>query len=104
MNFRTYDKNYHNLHWGSFTNYIDKILTFLTIYHPALTFSNFDKKWTFLDHLPTLSCKRSLWTTPWVELSFYQVAFEGMPFYSRANLNNIVNWGMNTRSDTMKPK
>ena len=25
---------------------------------------NFDKKWTFLDHLPTLSCKRSLWTAP----------------------------------------
>ena len=25
---------------------------------------NVDKKWTFLDHLPTLSCKCSLWTTP----------------------------------------
>ena len=25
------------------------------------------KKCTFLDHLPTLSCKRSLWTTPYVE-------------------------------------
>ena len=26
---------------------------------------NVDKKWTFLDHLPTSSCKRSLWTTPY---------------------------------------
>ena len=25
---------------------------------------NVDKKWTFLDHLPTSSCKRSLWTAP----------------------------------------
>ena len=25
---------------------------------------NVDKKWTFLDHLPTSSCKRSKWTTP----------------------------------------
>ena len=24
---------------------------------------NVDKKWTFLDHLPNLSCKRSLWMT-----------------------------------------
>ena len=24
---------------------------------------NVDKKWTFLDHLPPSSCKRSLWTT-----------------------------------------
>jgi hypothetical protein len=32
-------------------------------YPPALTFFygiNIDKKWTFLDHLPTSSCKRSL--------------------------------------------
>ena len=25
---------------------------------------NLDKKWIFLDHLPTSSCKRSLWTAP----------------------------------------
>ena len=25
---------------------------------------NVDKKWTFLAHLPTSSCKRSLWMTP----------------------------------------
>ena len=25
---------------------------------------NVDKKWTFLDHLPTSSCKRSFWTAP----------------------------------------
>ena len=41
---------------------------FMTTYPPPLTFSmygmNVDKKWTFLDHLPTSSCKRSLWITP----------------------------------------
>ena len=26
---------------------------------------NVYKTWTFLDHLPTSSCKRSLWTTPY---------------------------------------
>ena len=29
--------------------------------------TNFDKKMTFLDHLPTSSCKRSLWMTPNVD-------------------------------------
>ena len=36
---------------------------------------NVDKKWTFLDHLPTSSCKRSLWTTP------YCVTFSGVRFF-----------------------
>ena len=27
---------------------------------------NVDKKWTFLDHLPTSSCQHSLWTTPYL--------------------------------------
>ena len=31
---------------------------------------NVDKKWTFLDHLPTSSCKRSLWTTPMLFVRF----------------------------------
>ena len=35
---------------------------------------NVDKKWTFLDHLPTLSCKRSLWTTPLGSLPFLKLA------------------------------
>ena len=42
-------------------------LFWTTYYPPALTFSmvwTFDNKWTFLDHLPTSSCKRSLWTDP----------------------------------------
>ena len=48
---------------GSFTNYVDKILAFF--YHLPTCIDifygmNVDKKWTFLDHLPTSSCKRSL--------------------------------------------
>ena len=27
-----------------------------------------DKKWTFLDHLPTFACKRILWTTPYLKI------------------------------------
>ena len=30
---------------------------------------NVDKKWTFLDHLPTSSCQRSLWSTPFGKFS-----------------------------------
>jgi hypothetical protein len=41
---------------------------FLTTYHPLcwhfLWYINVDKKLTFLDHLPTSSCKHSLWTPP----------------------------------------
>ena len=29
---------------------------------------NIDKKWTFLDHLPPSSCKRSLWTAPYPKI------------------------------------
>ena len=48
---------------GSFTNYVDKILPFFD--HLPSSVDNFyginvDKKWTFLDHLPTLSFKRCL--------------------------------------------
>ena len=46
-----------------FTNYIDKILSFLTAYIDIFCGMNVDKKWTFLDHPPTSSCKYSLWTT-----------------------------------------
>ena len=52
---------------GSFTNYVDKILPFFDHLPPCVdTFygMNVDKKWTFLNHLPTSSCKRSLWTIP----------------------------------------
>ena len=40
---------------GSFTNYVDKILAFLTTYLPPYVDifygMNIDKKWTFLDRL-----------------------------------------------------
>ena len=48
---------------GSFTNYVDNILAFsdhlftcVDIFYGV----SVDQKWTFEDHLPTLSCKRSL--------------------------------------------
>ena len=50
----------------SFTNYVDKILAFFDHLPPRVDIFcgiNVDKKWTFLDQLPTSSCKRSLWTT-----------------------------------------
>ena len=30
-----------------------------------------EKKWPFMDHLPTSSCKRSLWTTPYFIFTFW---------------------------------
>ena len=47
---------------GLFTKYVDKILAFFDQLH--FYGINVDKKWTFLDRLPTSSCKRSLWTIP----------------------------------------
>ena len=44
---------------GSFTYYLDKIL-FFDIFYGMIV----DKNWTFLDHLPTSSCKCSLRTSP----------------------------------------
>ena len=51
---------------GAFTNYVDKILAFLTSYllHWHFLWYADRQKWTFLDHLPTSSCKHSLWMTP----------------------------------------
>ena len=74
---------------------------FLTIYPPALTFSNIGKKWTFLDHLPTLSwnvvCEQHF-DLNWLftKLLLRECFFTAMIFYSRANWKNFVNWGMNT--------
>ena len=34
---------------------------------------NVDNKWIFLDHLPTSSCKRSLWTTPY--FAYFLISF-----------------------------
>ena len=48
---------------GSFTNYVDNILAFLDLLPPCVDIfygMNVDQKQlTFLDHLPTSSCKRS---------------------------------------------
>ena len=52
---------------GSFTNHVDKILAFFDHLPPCVDIFygiNLDKKWKFLDPLPTSSCKRSLWTIP----------------------------------------
>ena len=52
----------------SFTNYVDKFLTFFDHLPSCVDIFygiNVDIKWTFLDHLPASSCKRSLWTTPY---------------------------------------
>ena len=50
---------------GLFTNYVDKMLAF-SDHLPSIPYVyifygiNLDKTWTFLNQLPTLSCKRSL--------------------------------------------
>ena len=52
---------------GSFTNYVDNICAFFDHLPPCVDIfyaMNVDKKRTFLDHLPTSSCKGSLGTTP----------------------------------------
>ena len=52
---------------GPFTKYVDKILAFFDHLPPCVDIfygMDIDKKWTFLDYLPTSSCKHSLWTTP----------------------------------------
>ena len=51
----------HKLRWQDFS-------FFLTTYPPCFDIfygMNVDQNWTFLDHLPSLSCKRSLWTPPY---------------------------------------
>ena len=48
---------------GPFKNYVGKILAFFDHLPPCVDIfyvMNVDKKWTFLDHLSTSSCKRSL--------------------------------------------
>ena len=62
-----------NLHKGPFTNYVDKISS---CWPPNPLPWHFlwcclEKKWTFLDHLPTLSCQRSLWMPPSHIFSFF---------------------------------
>ena len=95
-NFRSYNENNHNLHRELFTNYIDIILTFFDHLPPCIDIFKHWQKMNIFGPLTYLVLKRSLWTTLWLKLAFYQVAFEGMLFYSRANWNNFVNWGMNT--------
>ena len=48
---------------GAFTNYVDKLLAFfdhLPPYVDIFYLTNVDKKATFLDYLPILSCNRTL--------------------------------------------
>ena len=56
---------------GAFTNYVDKFLAFFDHLTPCVDIFyliNVDKNKTFLDYLPTSSCKRSLWTPPNVDV------------------------------------
>ena len=56
---------------GSFTNYVDKILAFFDHLPPCVDIFygiTVDKKWTFLDHLPTSACKCSLRPTPYLDI------------------------------------
>ena len=58
---------------GSFPNYVDNILAFFDHLSPYVDIfygMNVDKKWSFSDHLPILSCKRSLWRTPNLNMWF----------------------------------
>ena len=51
---------------GSFINCVDQFLPFFDHLPPSVDIFyliNVDKKWT--TYLPTSSCKRSLWTTPY---------------------------------------
>ena len=47
--------------WQDFGFFFDHLPPCVDIFYAM----NVDKKWTVLDHLPTSSCKRSLWTTPY---------------------------------------
>ena len=58
---------------GQFTNYVDKFLGFLDHlpplrWHVLFYLITVDKKSTFVDYLPTSSCQRSLWTTPYCKM------------------------------------
>ena len=52
---------------GWFRNYVNEVFAFLDHLLPCVDIFysvNVDKKWTFLEHLSILSCKRSFWATP----------------------------------------
>ena len=56
------------LTWGPFNKYVDKILPLFD--HPSTYVDKIftlevDKIWTILDQVPTFSCPRSYWMTPW---------------------------------------
>ena len=53
----------HKLRWQDF-GFVDHLSPSVDIFYLV----NVDKKATFLDYLPTFSCKRSLWTAPNVML------------------------------------
>ena len=86
-----------------FTNYIGKILAFsdhLLPYVYVFYGIKVDKKWTFLDHLPTSSCKRSLWTPPYVMLVCIEVLVVGYRVQiNRFGPTDYLRW--EARSQTM---
>ena len=66
-NFKIYLGVIHKLHWLHILAFFDHLLLCVDIFYGM----NVDKKRTFLDHLPTSSCKRSLWTPPKVLVTLY---------------------------------
>ena len=69
---------------SSFTNYVDTILVFfghLPPYIDILYGINVDKKLIFLDHLPSSSCKRSLWTTPSLGVAKARLTFRKLGLF-----------------------
>ena len=58
-NFFSSQGGVHKLCW-QVLGFFDHLPPFVDIFY----LMNVDKKWTFLDYLPTSSCRRSLWTAP----------------------------------------
>ena len=89
---------------GPFTSYIDKILTIFDHLPPCIDIFygiNVDRKWTFLDHLPTLSCKRSLWTTP--KLESYKFAKDILLFNGEATNLLKIRWLLSEKASAYSP-
>ena len=90
MEFKTF--KLHVKSKGSLTNYADKILAFFAHLAPwihILSGINVDQKWTFLNHLPNLSCKCSLWTPPKIKIH-KKNSFERLLNICRATFINLL--------------
>ena len=85
---------------GAFTNYVYKILASFDHLPPCVYIfygMKVYKKFTFLDHLPTLSCKRSLWTPP---KRFLLTRFNNLRNIPKA-MNIIRTYSISLVSDTL---